>query len=56
MLVIWVVSKNFSQKLERLLVGYNKVIIIDGATWIWNWVESKSNAWDKINEIIKAAA
>jgi len=31
----------FFPKLERHLVGYNnKVVIGDGATWIWNWVES----------------
>lgn len=30
----------FLPKLERHLVGYeNKVIIADGARWIWNWVE-----------------
>lgn len=31
----------FFPKLERHLVGYNnKVMIGDGAKWIWNWVES----------------
>ncbi len=31
----------FFPKLERHLVGYNnKVVIGDGAKWIWNWVES----------------
>lgn len=33
--------KEFFPKLERHLVNYdNKVIIADGAVWIWNWVES----------------
>ena len=33
--------KEFFPKLERHLVSYdNKVIIADGAPWIWNWVES----------------
>lgn len=32
--------EEFLPKLERHLVGYkNKVIIGDGARWIWNWVE-----------------
>ena len=32
--------KGFFPKLERHLVPYkNKVIIGDGATWIWNWAE-----------------
>lgn len=33
--------KEFFPKLERHLVNYSKkVIIADGATWIWNWAES----------------
>ena len=33
--------KEFFPKLERHLVSYdNKVIIADGAAWIWNWAES----------------
>ena len=33
--------KNFFPKLERHLVRYKKkVIIADGAAWIWNWVEN----------------
>jgi len=32
--------KEFFPKLERHLVGYNnKVIIADGAKWIWNWAD-----------------
>ena len=33
--------KEFFPKLERHLVSYeNKVVIADGAAWIWIWVES----------------